>query len=260
MKAKIRLIAANNFLPIAVTFVCFRFFSNFYTHSVDYFLCLLATFSTWFIYFYDKIIDNKKRQLAANERHALTPLDFKIQICIGVVLAISCVFKFHTIPLNHLLLYASILPLIGVYFIWSKKTQFLSKEIFSTLIITLVVSVFPAIGHSIKINFILHIVFFLMVFSNMLLLSIADYEVDKRNNYSSITMTIGKQKVIILFCLFLLLILGLSIYIVVPVFMNWSICFVVFSYILLLALIKEKLDSILLHVFADSLFLLPLLY
>ncbi len=271
MKAIIRLIAANNFLPIAVTFVCFQFFSKYYTLSVDYFLCLLATFGTWFIYFYDKIIDNKKRLINPTERHALTPLDFKIQIAIGLCLAILCLVNFHFIPLNHLFYYCHILPLISVYFIWSKKAQipvvgfqtkhkFFSKEIFSSLVITIVISFFPIIGQGVKINFLLHIVFFCMVFSNMLLLSISDYEVDKKNNFNSITMAIGRQKAIGMFYFLLLIIIALVIYFNIPFLIYWGILFVVSFSVLCVAVMKQKVDAILVHILADSLFLLPLLF
>ncbi len=259
MRAIFRFIAANNFLTILVAFICFRFFSVFYNQTVDYFFCFGATFFCWLVYFIDKLKDTKALSLNTVSRHTLSTNDKIIQYLLGSILAILCVVNFHAFSIKNYLIILFSIPLIFSYFLISKRYLKYIKEIFSTSVIVLVVSIFPIITQLNLMQPILHLLFFLMVICNMFLLSISDFEIDKTNHFVSLSTSIGGRLLVIFFFIILAIILLLSMYIKVSFIANWAIFYAVSS-ILIWILSKKNGDKNLVHILADSLFLFPIIF
>jgi hypothetical protein len=226
--------------------------STFYVHSF-YFFGL--GFATWLVYFIDQIIDYLKRKTKEDDRHHLTANTIVFQLLLGAVLLVS--MWHNKVPLlpRHLYFIVAIIAFVGLYFSLVLTKLGYLKEVFSAFIMTVSIAIFPQYLNGIIEFKLEYFAYFLMLFSNLILLSIADAKHDKNLGFHSLVKYIGKNLAIKLL-LFILVGLFLSSLWCFESIQLWLMVHAILTLILLY--FNQKIESHLMHFLADFILLFPL--
>jgi hypothetical protein len=228
--------------------------STFYVHSF-YFFGL--GFATWLIYFIDQIIDYLKRKTKEDDRHHLTLKTIFFQLLLGAVLLVSmCLNKVPLLP-RHLYFIVAIIAFVGVYFSLVLTKMGYLKEVFSAFIMTVSIAVFPQYLNGIIELKLEYFAYFLMLFSNLILLSIADTKHDQKLGFNSLVRYLGKRLSV---KLLLIIVAGLflSSFWCFESIQLWLMVHAILTLILLY--FNQKIESHLMHFLADFILLFPLYY
>lgn len=224
---------------------------------VNYFYLFGLGFATWLIYFIDQILDYFKRNQTDKNRHDLNIKIVGFQLALGIILGGLTLFNYQSISLKILLFIALIVVLVCVYFVLVLNKLVCLKEFFTALIITLTIAVLPHyIQKDITFNF-AYLALFLIVFSNLILLALADRKYDQKLGFSSIVQCIGKKSTTLLLAIILMVLLLMSIT-VLNHLIFWLIGHAILYFILLVY--KDKIESHVMHFLTDIVLLLPLYY
>ncbi len=228
--------------------------STFYVH---YFYFFGLGFATWLIYFIDQILDYIKRKTKGDDRHHLTASTIVFQLLLGLVLFILMLVNRTTLSIQHFYFIASIAFLVVFYFtIILVKVGYL-KEIFSALIMLFSIAVFPQYLQAIFEFKWDYFFYFLILLSNLILLSIADAKHDECLGFNSLVKYLGnKLTVSLLLLIIILLILG-SFWCFETIGL-WLFVHALLT--LLLLFFRQKIESYLIHFLADFILLFPLYY
>ena len=228
--------------------------STFYVHSF-YFFGL--GFATWIVYFIDQIIDYLKRKTKGDDRHHLTLKTIFFQLLLGAILLFLMVYNSTPIVIHHLYFIAIIALLVAVYFtVVLVKLGYL-KEVFSAFIMTVSIAVFPQYLNGIIELKLEYFAYFLMLFSNLILLSIADTKHDQKLGFNSLVIYLGKNLAVKLL-LFIVAGLFLSSFWCFESIQLWLMVHAILTLILLY--FNQKIESHLMHFLADFILLFPLYY
>jgi hypothetical protein len=228
--------------------------STFYVH---YFYFFGLGFATWIVYFIDQIIDYLKRKTKGDDRHHLTLKTIFFQLLLGAVLLVS--MWLNKVPLlpRHFYFIVAIIAFVGLYFSLVLTKLGFFKEVFSAFIMTVSIAIFPQYLNGIIELKLEYFAYFLMLFSNLILLSIADTKHDQKLGFNSLVIYLGKN-----------LAVKLLLIIVVGLFLSSFWCFesiqlwIMVHAILTLLLLyfNPKIESHLMHFLADFILLFPLYY
>ena len=254
----VKFIVVNHLQVIAVFLVNFLFFSQksstFYVH---YFYFFGLGFATWLIYFTDQILDNIKRKTKGHDRHHLTASTIAFQLLVGAVLFILMVVNRTTLSINHLYFIATIAFFVAFYFtVILIKVGYL-KEVFSALIMVVSIAVLPQFlqgDFEFKCEYFF---FFFILFSNLILLSIADAKYDQNLGFNSLVKYLG-NKLTINLLLFIIAFLILGSFWCLETIGLWLFVHALLT--LLLLFFRKKIESHLMHFLADFILLFPLYY
>jgi hypothetical protein len=228
--------------------------STFYVH---YFYFFGLGFATWLIYFIDQILDYIKRKTKGNDRHHLTPSTIVFQLLLGAVLIIFMLINTTTLSIHHLYFIASITIFVVFYFtVILVKIGYL-KEVFSALIMVVSISVFPQFLQGIFEFKWEYFFYFLILFSNLVLLAIADAKHDENLGFNSLIKYLGNKLTVRL----LMLIIAFSLLGSFWCFETIGLWLFVHSILtLVLLFFRQKIESYLMHFLADFILLFPLYY
>lgn len=210
-----------------------------------------SALGTWLIYYIDKNIDLNHGNINKTDRHFISNLDNKFQKIIGLGLLVLAIFNFNFLDFKTISFIIAILIFCAFYFFFLSKLQ-IFKEVFSSLVFTLSVCIFPQYLSN-QINIVDCILFELIVFSNMLLLAIKDYEYDKVHHFNSLCTRLGINKTTLLFssCLFTSILLSI-------LFKSnlhlWV--FISSGFYLTLLFLKFKIKNTVYHFWADIIFMM----
>ncbi len=228
--------------------------STFYVH---YFYFFGLGFATWLIYFIDQILDYIKRKSKENDRHHLTPNTIIFQLFVGAVLFILMLVNRTTLLTHHFYFIASIAFFVIYYFtIILVKVEFL-KEVFSALIMVVSIAILPNFLQGIfefKWEFFFY---FLILFSNLVLLSITDAKHDQNLGFNSLVKYLGNNLTIKLLILIIAILLLGSLWCFETIGL-WLFVHAILT--LLLLFFRQKIESHLMHFLADFILLFPLYY
>jgi hypothetical protein len=228
--------------------------SSFYVH---YFYFFGLGFATWLVYFIDQILDYLKRKTKRNDRHHLTTSTIVFQLLVGLVLFVLMLVNTTTLSIHHLYFIASIAFFVVFYFIFILVKVGYLKEVFSALVMLFSIAVFPQFLRGIfefKWEFFFY---FLILFSNLILLSIADAKHDQNLGFNSLVKYLGNILTVSLLLLIItLLILG-SFWCYETIGL-WLFVHAILT--LLLLFFRKEIESHLMHFLADFILLFPLYY
>jgi hypothetical protein len=227
------------------------------TFYVHYFYFFGLGFATWLIYFIDQVLDYIKRKTKENDRHHLTLKTIVFQLLLGTILLVLMVYNFTPIDFHLLYFIAIIALLVAIYFTLVLVKVGYLKEVFSAFIMTVSIAVFP---HYLQDVFDLkweYFAYFLMLFSNLILLSIADTKHDQKLGFNSLVKYLGKSLTVKLLILIIAILLIGSFWYFQTIQL-WLIFHSILTLILLF--LSPKIESHLMHFLTDIILLFPLYY
>ena len=227
------------------------------TFYVHYFYFFGLGFATWLIYFIDQVLDYIKRKTKENDRHHLTLKTIVFQLLLGTILLVLMVYNFTPIDFHLLYFIAIIALLVAIYFTLVLVKVGYLNEVFSAFIMTVSIAVFP---HYLQGIFDLkweYFAYFLMLFSNLILLSIADTKHDQKLGFNSLVKYLGKSLTVNLLILILAILLIGSFWCFQTIQL-WLIFHSILTLILLF--LSPKIESHLMHFLTDIILLFPLYY
>ena len=228
--------------------------STFYVH---YFYFFGLGFATWLIYFIDQILDYIKRKTKGNDRHHLTVSTIVFQLLLGAVLFILMLVNRTTLSIHHLYFIASIAFFVAFYFtVVLVKIGYL-KEVFSAFIMVVSIAVFPQFLHGVFEFKWDYFFYFLILFSNLVLLAIADTKHDQNLGFNSLVKYLGNRLTVSLLILVITLLIFGSFWCFETIGL-WLFVHAILT--LLLLLFRQKIESHLMHFLADFILLFPLYY
>lgn len=228
--------------------------STFYVH---YFYFFGLGFATWLIYFIDQILDYFKRKSYENDRHHLTLNTIVFQLLLGAVLFILMLVNRTILSIHHLYFIGAIVVLVGLYFsLILSKIGYL-KEFFSALILVFSIAVFPQFLHGVFEFKWEYFAYFLVLFSNLILLAVSDAKYDKNLGFNSLIKYLGNKLTVSLLLLIITLLILSSFWCFETIGL-WLFVHALLT--LLLFFFRKKIESHLMHFLADIILLFPLYY
>jgi len=243
----LKFLSKNYVLAILTAIAAFHHFSD----NVNYFLMWGSALGTWLIYYLDKNIDLNRGNINRTDRHFSSELDKNFQKTIGLVLLALTIYNFSFLNFKTIGFIIAILVCCAFYFLFLSKLQ-MFKEVFSSVVFTLSVCVFPQFLSQ-QLSVVDCILFELIVFSNMLLLAIKDYEYDKVHHFNSLCTRLGTHKTTILFVSALVISIAISIFIKTEL-QFWVL--ISSGFYLALLFLKLKIKNIVYHFWADMVFMM----
>ena len=167
------------------------------------------------------------------------------------------VYNFTPIDFHLLYFIAIIALLVAIYFTLVLVKVGYLKEVFSAFIMTVSIAVFP---HYLQGIFDLkweYFAYFLMLFSNLILLSIADTKHDQKLGFNSLVRYLGESLTVKLLKLIIAILLIGSFWCFQTIQL-WLIFHSILTLILLF--LSPKIESHLMHFLTDIILLFPLYY
>lgn len=244
------------------------FFAKVFGVLIDWQVLVLLGLVVWLIYTFDHLQDAKSlKTRAKTKRHRLHQDYYQIlsvMMVIGLLVAAVLVFF---IPLNTLAWGASLFCLVAAYFIcihFLKVRVRHYKEVIIAILYTAgivlpVLSIYEGVVTTE--NLLIMLEFVLLAFTNLLIFSLIERDVDSKQEFPSIVLNMGVKKVgkLLNALIFVHLIILIIIFFLKPS-VEIPLIFVAMAVLLYITIlfIRKTRENILYRIIGDGVFLLPL--
>jgi len=236
---------------------------------------LILGICVWLIYTFDHLLDAKKIEgVAETRRHRFHQLYFRrLRGCWLILLCVGLILSFIFLPVitwywGLVVVFFSVLHFVLIFKFGASKSKLVLKEIGVAWSYSVGVVVAPfSLLTTFKWSFVfIFILFFCVVFLNLIMFSYFDYFKDLKNKQSSIAVNYGlgntRMLLLSLFGLVIFLCLGIILCVSMSAVLFFSVCFfflISVFYVLMIVLVKHPDNSELFRKVSDLVFLLPLL-